>query len=301
MSFSIAGVGAALVAGAAGAVGSYAVGQLTKPSSSGGQALSSQTSGTAANAADPFASQRTQYQGGLANFMDSPNSNNPDPYSAFQNQPTNQAGGTIPTIYAGGTLPGTTTAGSQMMQDMLTPGYQFNSSDPSYQFRMQQGAGALASSKAASGLLNSGNAATALMDYGQQSASQEYAAQFGRAQTQNAAQMANNQQQFSDQTTNNAAWMQAQQQVFADQTTNQSNQFQQQQQQFTNLMGLNNQYNTAVSNQFTRLAQLSGANIGNPGVAGQLQQQGTAAASAGLQQAFAPVSSAIGKAVSSYF
>jgi hypothetical protein len=206
--------------------------------------------------------------------MASPNSVNPDPYGAMQQMPTVQGGAAVPS---------SVTTGSQMMQNMLTPGYQFNSSDPSYAFRLSQGAGALASSKAASGLLNSGNAATALMDYGQNAASTEYAAQFSRAQAQNQAQEQNNQQ------------------TFADTTTNLNNTFQQQQQQFTNLMTGGGAYNTMIGNQFTRLAQLSGANIGNPGVAGQLQQQGTAAASAGLQQAFAPVSSAIGKAVGNYF
>lgn len=46
--------------------------------------------------------------------------------------------------------------------------------DPSYQFRLQQGQGALENSAAAKGLLRSGDTAKALVDYGQNAASQEY-------------------------------------------------------------------------------------------------------------------------------
>lgn len=54
------------------------------------------------------------------------------------------------------------------------------SSDPSYQFRFNQGQNALENSAAAHGGLLSGNAGKALTDYGQNAASQEYANQFAR-------------------------------------------------------------------------------------------------------------------------
>lgn len=57
---------------------------------------------------------------------------------------------------------------------------QFSPSDPSYQWRFQQGQQAVERSQAAKGLLNSGNAAIELQQYGQNAASQEYAAQFQR-------------------------------------------------------------------------------------------------------------------------
>jgi len=52
--------------------------------------------------------------------------------------------------------------------------------DPSYQFRLNQGLGAVQNRFAASGSPFSGAAARALTDYAQQAASQEYGAQFGR-------------------------------------------------------------------------------------------------------------------------
>lgn len=57
---------------------------------------------------------------------------------------------------------------------------QFSTSDPSYQWRYDQGQKAVERSVAARGLLNSGNAALELQQYGQGAASQEYGAQFNR-------------------------------------------------------------------------------------------------------------------------
>lgn len=57
---------------------------------------------------------------------------------------------------------------------------EFSPDDPSYKFRLEQGQQTLERSLAARGLLNSGNAAIELQQYGQESASQEYAAQFDR-------------------------------------------------------------------------------------------------------------------------
>lgn len=96
----------------------------------------------------------------------------------------------------------------------------FNSTDPSYQFRFNQGAQAVDRAQARDGLLFSGNRLQALEDYGQQSATQEY------------------------------------------------------------------------NNQFIRLAQLSGANSGSPGTAGQL----TAAQTAQQQQGASAIGNAVGNA-----
>lgn len=52
--------------------------------------------------------------------------------------------------------------------------------DPSYDWRVGQGANALAAQAAATGNYGSGNMATALIDYGQNAASQEYANAYGR-------------------------------------------------------------------------------------------------------------------------
>lgn len=90
------------------------------------------SSGAAASAADPFASQRGGYQALLA--------------------------------------------------QMMAPGG-FNASDPSYQFRFNQGEQALERSAGAKGLLNSGNRLIALSDYGQNTASTEYQNQFQRLAT----------------------------------------------------------------------------------------------------------------------
>lgn len=57
---------------------------------------------------------------------------------------------------------------------------QFSTSDPSYQWRYDQGQKAVERSAAARGLLQSGNAAIELQQYGQGMASQEYGAQFNR-------------------------------------------------------------------------------------------------------------------------
>lgn len=66
--------------------------------------------------------------------------------------------------------------------------------DPSYQFRLKQGLDAIQNSAASKGVLRTGNTGQALIDYGQQAASQEYAAADARAR-QNIAQ--NNQAQLA--------------------------------------------------------------------------------------------------------
>jgi hypothetical protein len=70
----------------------------------------------------------------------------------------------------------------------MTPGGYFNQtytgqdiySDPSYQFRLQQGQNAIQSSAAAQGGLLSGATLKALQNYGQESASQEYSNAYNR-------------------------------------------------------------------------------------------------------------------------
>jgi hypothetical protein len=59
--------------------------------------------------------------------------------------------------------------------------FQFSENDPSYQFRLQEGNRATDRAVAARGGLASGNRALALANYAQGAASQEYAAEFGRA------------------------------------------------------------------------------------------------------------------------
>lgn len=78
--------------------------------------------------------------------------------------------------------------------------------DPSYQFRFNQGQKALENSKAATGLLRSGATAKALQDYGQQSASQEYANVYNRkfGENQNAFSQAFGSNQLNNQTNANA-------------------------------------------------------------------------------------------------
>ena len=79
------------------------------------------------------------------------------------------------------------TALGQLMGQMTPDGY-FNQtytgqdiySDPSYQFRLQQGQDAIQSSAAAQGGLLSGATLKALQGYGQESASQEYSNAYNR-------------------------------------------------------------------------------------------------------------------------
>jgi uncharacterized protein YukE len=67
---------------------------------------------------------------------------------------------------------------SQALSSMMTGNFAPN--DPSYQWRLEQGQQTVERSAAAKGLLGSGNVLTALTDYAQGAASQEYQAQFAR-------------------------------------------------------------------------------------------------------------------------
>lgn len=67
---------------------------------------------------------------------------------------------------------------SQRLQEMMLG--QFAPDDPSYQWRLEQGTENLARKSASMGGFGSGAMAAELQQYGQQSAAQEYAAQFNR-------------------------------------------------------------------------------------------------------------------------
>lgn len=77
------------------------------------------------------------------------------------------------------------TQGLSNLAQMANNGFQFTAadlaSDPSYQFRLQEGQRALQSGAAANGNLLSGAAQKALMKYGHNMASQEYANAYNRA------------------------------------------------------------------------------------------------------------------------
>jgi hypothetical protein len=73
--------------------------------------------------------------------------------------------------------------GAQGAANMLQPGAQFSTSDPSYNWRLQQGLGAVENSAAANGLLHSGGTMKALNNYAQGAASQEFQNQFNRLNT----------------------------------------------------------------------------------------------------------------------
>lgn len=72
------------------------------------------------------------------------------------------------------------TAGLNRASQMQTPGFQYSPSDPSYAFRVGQGAQALDRSAAARGGVFSGGQAKALTRYGQDMASTEFANDFAR-------------------------------------------------------------------------------------------------------------------------
>lgn len=98
-----------------------------------------------------------------------------DPWSRYRAQ----AGD----LLAGGMDPANdpSNAYKDRLEGMLSPGGgDFQTNDPSYLFRLQQGQQALERSQGAKGLLGSGNAAIELQNYGQNAASQEYGAQFNR-------------------------------------------------------------------------------------------------------------------------
>lgn len=69
---------------------------------------------------------------------------------------------------------------TQGLRQLMRTGSSKIGADPSYQFRLQEGKGALESTLASQGLLGSGRAALDIQKYGQQAASDEYQAQYKR-------------------------------------------------------------------------------------------------------------------------
>jgi hypothetical protein len=127
---------------------------------------------SASAAADPFASQRPQYQGQLQNLMQS---------SAAQ-------GGSTATI--------------GQMQNLLTPGQsaQSLSQMPGYQFQLSQGTSAIDRSAAAGGFLGSGQEGLQLEQFGQGLASQsfqQYFTDLGTLSNQQSTNFGNQYQQLA--------------------------------------------------------------------------------------------------------
>lgn len=96
--------------------------------------------------------------------------NNIADYTSAQNAATN--------AFSPYAAVGTQAAGN--VGQMLTPGFKFNPTDPSYAFRLQQGIQAGDRSAAANGSLLSGGQQKALSDYGQNAASTEFSNEFAR-------------------------------------------------------------------------------------------------------------------------
>jgi hypothetical protein len=74
---------------------------------------------------------------------------------------------------------------NQQLGNNLSKGFTFDNKDPSYQWRLNQGADTLSAQSSAMGNLGSGNLGAALTEYGQNSASQEYSNAFNRWASQN--------------------------------------------------------------------------------------------------------------------
>lgn len=103
-----------------------------------------------------------------------------------QQKPYRESGQTSLSALMGGMGIGPTVAGGPESGSLNKP---FSAQDlpqwqdPGYQFRLQQGMGALQNSQAATSGLVSGNSMRSLMDYGQNAASQEYQNAFNRYNT----------------------------------------------------------------------------------------------------------------------
>lgn len=256
-------------------------------------------SGSPAGAADPFASQRGQYQGQLRSFMwTSPQyqdtlgqmatlAQGPQLNRGYLDQqeilaarginPTN-------TAFMGQIASQQGTEAGRQLSAMTAPGATFSSSDPSYNFRFQQGQQAVERSALARGLGGSGNVLQALTDYGQGAASQEYGAQFARLSSLSQQQQSQQQQQFAQQGAMASLDLAGQAQGFNQAAALQQQQMAAQAAQFGQLGSVYTNGQNQYQNQYSRLAQLAGANIGSPSAAGQLMQQQQAGSAAYLQQ-----------------
>lgn len=233
-------------------------------------ALSPSNSGSAAGAADPFASQRGQYQSPLATLMNQ----NSTQGGATQYNPNISALATNAGIIGSNNATavqagqGTNAAQNQMIALMQggTAGANALAATPGYQFALDQGVQATDRSAAAKGTLGSGQEMAELTQYGQGLATQTLNSTMTNLSNENTA--LSNSQNTGLQAMGSAA---------------------------SEFSGLNAATANNYSNAYQQLAQLSGANSGQPGVAGQLQQQGQANASAFGQQ----VGSALGNYVNS--
>jgi hypothetical protein len=188
--------------------------------------------GSAASVADPWASQRGQYQGKLNSFMaENPNQSNQylDQLSGVIGKTANKQPGQYQNALSG----------------LMTGGQSAIANDPSYQWRLDQGMKATQRSNAAKGYLGSGNILTALTDYAQGAASQEYGNQFNRLNA-----LSENEQNRSAQ--------------------DQATQFNQLFSVGTNQQGVANQQR---GEQYNRLAQLAGVNSSSPSAAGGILAQ----------------------------
>lgn len=211
--------------------GSIAHGLHSNPGSGGGG------SGNPVTTADPFSDQRFQYQSVLKDLMSGQATNAGDPSAQAKMKQMAFAGD------------GQAQQGLDSMRSMLTPGGAgFQTSDPSYQFRLNQGIESVNRGMGKAGMLGSGNQLAELMQYGQGMASQEFGAEFARRQAY----------------TGTASQLQGQ--------------------QFGELSQVDQNQQNIFQNNYSRLAQLSGANSGQPGQAGQLLASQQAGAAATMQQ-----------------
>lgn len=275
------------------------------------------TGGSAAAAvADPFASQRGQYQQPLSDLM----SKQAPGQGAFDQMSSMASGSQLdPTATAWqwnlasqrpnaantdamSRIAGTqgTAAGAQLSA-MTAPGGSFSTSDPSYQFRLQQGQQAVERSALAKGIGFSGNALQALTDYGQGAASQEYGAQFARLSSLSQQQQSQQQQQFGQLGAMNAQDAAARAQEFGQYSAINQQGMAANANQFGQLSTTYNAGQNQYQNEYARLAQLSGANTGQPGQAGQLLQQQQAGAAAYTAPVLNKISSTIGNQISDWF
>ena len=293
-------------------------------SSFASSALSPSNSGSAAGAADPFASQRGQYQSPLsALILGTPgtpaSAGSPATQGTWVPGTSGNTGDYTPGHFSGGTAavpasagtPGTpskistqgdgakynpqiatlandsatigannatavqagqgTNAAQNQMIALMQGGPAADAAlanSSGYQFALNQGVQAADRSAAAKGTLGSGQAMVELMQYGQGLATQTLNSTMTNLSNENTA--LSNSQSIGLQAMNSA------------------------ESAYSNLnAAAANQY----SNAYQQLAQLSGANSGQPGVAGQLQQQGQANASAFGQQ----IGNAVGPAISNAF
>jgi hypothetical protein len=253
------------------AIGAATIGVVGSAVLGGGNSSQPTSGSPAAQAADPFAAQRAQYQGPLAQLMGQQSGNLPAQgmmnFNAMGGQGNPNALGVSQQnmMAASGNTRGSQTA-LQQMQQMLAPGNNFQSQDPSYQFRLQQGTENLNRGAAKSGLLGSGNRMAELQAYGQGQASQEYNNQFSRLQSNLSANLGAEQQGFAQQQAATATNMGVNAQNF--------NQFQ----------AIDQNTQNQQQNQYARLAQLSGATTGSQSSAGQILQAQAAGSAAQMQQ-----------------